>query len=241
MTPKDLALIIEDDPAISKLLRLSLEQEGYKTLLVNDMRSASRVLRTDSPDLILLDLGLPDGDGKELIKTIRASLETPVIVVSARSEEREIVASLDLGADDYVTKPFSTHELLARVRSTKRRFLGLQTASNTIVCDDLTLDLDQYAAFRDSAPLKLTPTEFNLLKYLMLQRNQVLTHKQILKEVWGVGYQNEMQYLRTYINSLRKKVEYDTTRPKHIRTELSVGYRFCCSEECSGGNAPSAR
>jgi len=233
MKPKYLILIIEDDQAISKLLRLSLEQEGFKTLTAEDMRSATRILHTDSPDLILLDLGLPDGDGKELIRSVRTSLKTPIIVVSARSEEKEIVAALDLGADDYVTKPFSTHELLARVRSTKRRFLGLQPDSNLISCDDLTLDVDQYVASRDGEPLKLTPTEFNLLKYLMINRNQVLTHKQILKEVWGVGYQNEMQYLRTYINSLRKKIERDTTRPAHIRTELSVGYRFCCKDGCA--------
>ena len=236
MKPKDLVLIIEDDQAISKLLTLSLEQEGFKTIIVNDMRSATRILHTDSPDLILLDLGLPDGDGKELIKSIRETLETPIIVVSARNEEKEIVAALDYGADDYVTKPFSTHELLARVRSTKRRFLGLQpSTSNVIVCEALTIDLDQYSATRDGEPLKLTPTEFNLLKYLMLRRNQVLTHKQILKDVWGVGYQNEMQYLRTYINSLRKKIEPDTTRPTYIRTELSVGYRFCCNADCSAG------
>jgi len=233
MKPKDLVLIVEDDQAIARLLTLSLEQDGYKTLVVNDMRTASRVLGSHSPDLILVDLGLPDGDGKELIKSIRTSLETPIIVVSARNEEREIVTSLDLGADDYVTKPFSTHELLARVRSTKRRFLGLQPTSNVIHCQGLSIDLDQYSAQRNGEALKLTPTEFNLLKYLMLHRNQVLTHKQILKEVWGVGYQNEMQYLRTYINSLRKKIETDTTRPEHIRTELSVGYRFCCNADCA--------
>lgn len=233
MTPKDLVLIIEDDDAIRKLLTLSLEQEGFKVVLAGDCKGALRVLNSHSPDLILVDLGLSDGDGKELIKTFRESLHTPIIVVSARSEEREIVASLDLGADDYITKPFSTHELLARVRSAKRRFLGLKPASNTITCRDLELDIDQYVVHYGSEPLKLTPIEFNLLKYLMLNRNQVLTHKQILKAVWGVGYQKEMQYLRTYINSLRKKIEKDTTRPTFIRTELSVGYRFCCSDECS--------
>lgn len=233
MTPKDLVLIVEDDEAISRMLMLSMEQAGYKTILVGDLRSAHRTLASRSPDLVLLDLGLPDGDGKELIRSIRESVETPVIVVSARSDEKEIIAALDLGADDYVTKPFSTQELLARVRSTKRRFLGLQPTSNVIACGTLSLDIDQYVVTRDGEALKLTPTEFNLLKYLMLNRNQVLTHKQILKEVWGVGYQNEMQYLRTYINSLRKKIETDTTRPAYIRTEMSVGYRFCCNEECS--------
>ncbi len=231
MKPKDLILIIEDDQAISKLLSLSLDHEGFRTMVVNDLHNARRIISSHSPDLILLDLGLPDGDGKELIKEIRSNLETPIIVVSARNTEKEIVSSLDLGADDYVTKPFSTHELLARVRSTKRRFLGLQPQSNIITCQDLSLDLDQYVLKRDDEPIKLTPTEFNLLKYMMLRKNQVLTHKQILIEVWGTSYQNEMQYLRTYVNSLRKKIERDTTRPLHIRTELSIGYRFCCSQE----------
>jgi two-component system KDP operon response regulator KdpE len=232
MKLQELVLIVEDDQAISKLLSVSLEQEGYRTMVIKDLHNAKRVLGTHSPDLILLDLGLPDGDGKSLISLVRSNKETPIIVVSARNSEKEIVAALDLGADDYVTKPFSTHELLARVRSAKRRFLGLQAQSNTINCGSLSLDLDQYALTRDEAPIKLTPTEFNLLKYMMLRRNQVLTHKQILIEVWGTSYQNEMQYLRTYINSLRKKIEEDTTRPMYIRTELSVGYRFCCNQEC---------
>jgi two-component system KDP operon response regulator KdpE len=231
MKPQELIMIVEDDEAISKLLVLSLNRQGYKTIVSRDMQSALRALQTHSPDLILLDLGLPDGDGKGLIKTVRASLATPIIIVSARSDEKEIIASLDLGADDYVTKPFSTQELLARVRSTHRRALGLHTASNVISCREITIDPDQHTAYRNGIVLKLTPTEFNLLKYLMIRRNQVLTHRQILKDVWGVGYQNEMQYLRTYINSLRKKIEPDTTRPTYIQTELSIGYRFCCSAQ----------
>lgn len=232
MKPKGLILIIEDDQAISDLLTRSLRQAGHKTLAVKDMRSAKRALVTYTPELILLDLGLPDGDGKMMIKEIHTTRKTPIIIVSARDDEQEIISTLDLGADDYVTKPFSTHILLARVRSVQRRYLGLLPATNIIECHDLRLDLDQYALYRDTTPLKLTPTEFNLLRYMMLRHDQVLTHDQILKEVWGVSYQNEMQYLRTYINSLRKKIEVDRTRPAYIKTELSIGYRLCCDQTC---------
>lgn len=229
MKPQQLILIVEDDDAISRLLMASLQQQGYKTLLAKERHTALRELQTRSPDLILLDLGLPDGDGKELIKMIRSNLSTPIIVVSARSNEEEIIASLDAGADDYVTKPFSTHELLARVRSAQRRFWGIQKTGNIISCNDITIDVEQFSALQGDKPLKLTPTEFNLLKYLMLHPNQVLPHMKILKEVWGVGYQNEMQYLRTYINALRKKIEPGTNSPRYIQTELGIGYRFVCT------------
>jgi two-component system KDP operon response regulator KdpE len=229
MKPHQQILIIEDDEAISQLLQLAFKQVGYKVLLAKDCQSALRELKTRHPDIILLDLGLPDGDGKELIKTIRSMVQTPIIVVSARHEEKEIIASLDLGADDYVTKPFSSHELLARVRSTQRRFLVPQTTTTVITCNELTIDIEQFTVFKADVSLKLTPTEFNLLKYLMLHRNEVLTHIKILKEVWGIGYQHEMQYLRTYINALRKKIETNTTSPQYIQTELGIGYRFVCT------------
>lgn len=229
MKPHQLILIVEDDEAIGRLLQLAFHQLGHKTLLAKDRQSALREVQTRSLDIVLLDLGLPDGDGKELIKTIRSKLSIPIIVVSARSDEQEIIAALDAGADDYVTKPFSTNELLARVRSTQRRFLVFQTSDPLIICNDITIDVTQFTALKHTEPLKLTPTEFNLLKYLMLHRNQVLTHGKILKEVWGIGYQSEMQYLRTYINALRKKIEPNTTTPTYIQTELGIGYRFVCN------------
>jgi two-component system KDP operon response regulator KdpE len=233
MKARELVLIVEDDEAISKLLELTFAQHGYKVLVAGTLKSALRELQSQSPDLILLDLGLPDGDGKGLIKMIRASLSVPIIIVSARQEEKEIIASLDLGADDYVTKPFSARELMARVRSAQRRFFGLQPTSHQLGCNEIMIDLQEHAAFKNSLTLKLTPTEFNLLKYFMLHPNRVLTHSTILKEVWGTGYQNEMQHLRTYINTLRKKIEADSTRPLYIQTELSIGYRFCCHENPS--------
>lgn len=224
----ELILIIEDDEAISKMVSLSLHQHGFKTLVAADIKSALRLIQTNSPDLIILDLGLPDGDGKGLIKTIRLELTIPIIVVSARHEEKEVIASLDSGADDYVMKPFSIDELLARVRSAQRRFLGLQPNVNVILCHDLTLDIEHHLVLKKGEVLKLTPTEFNLLKYFILHRNQVLPYARILKEIWGVGYQHEMQYLRTYINTLRKKIEPDVARPAYIHTEMGIGYRFTC-------------
>lgn len=229
MKPHQLILIVEDDEAISRLLQLSFKQLGHKTLLAKDRQSALREIQTRNPDIILLDLGLPDGDGKELIKTVRSLLSIPIIVVSARSDEDEIIAALDAGADDYVTKPFSTNELLARVRSTQRRFMMHQTSDSLITCHDITIDVENFSALKGDQPLKLTPTEFNLLKYFVLHRNQVLTHGKILKEVWGIAYEYEMQYLRTYVNALRKKIETNTTSPLYIQTELGIGYRFICT------------
>ncbi|MDO9057240.1 MAG: response regulator transcription factor [Sulfuricurvum sp.] len=228
MKAQELILIIEDDQAISKMLSLSLHQHGFKTLVAADIKSAVRLIHTNSPDLIILDLGLPDGDGKGLIKKVRSELSVPIIVVSARHEEKEVIASLDAGADDYVMKPFSIDELLARVRSAQRRFLGLQPNVNVILCHEITLDIEHHLVIKKGEPLKLTPTEFNLLKYFILHRNQVLPYTRILKEIWGVGYQNEMQYLRTYINTLRKKIETDVARPTYIHTEMGIGYRFTC-------------
>jgi two-component system KDP operon response regulator KdpE len=229
MKPHQLILIVEDDEAISRLLQLSFKQLGHKTIIAKERQSALREIQTRNPDIILLDLGLPDGDGKELIKTIRATLSIPIIVVSARCDEEEIIAALDAGADDYVTKPFSTNELLARVRSTQRRFMMHHSSDSLITCNDITIDVENFSVLKGDQPLKLTPTEFNLLKYFILHRNQVLTHGKILKEVWGAAYEYEMQYLRTYVNALRKKIETDTTSPLYIQTELGIGYRFICN------------
>lgn len=228
MRAHELVLIIEDDESISQMLSLSLRQQGYRTLVAMDMQSAHRTFRANRPDLILLDLGLPDGDGKTMIRTIRSETAVPIIVISARHVEKEVIASLDAGADDYVFKPFSLDELAARIRSAQRRFLGLQPSVNVIVCGDITMDIAEHSVRKNSEYLKLTPTEYNLLKYFMLHLNQVLPYTRILKEVWGVGYQHEMQYLRTYINSLRKKIETDAARPGYIRTEMGIGYRFIC-------------
>jgi two-component system, OmpR family, KDP operon response regulator KdpE len=221
-------LIVEDDRAISSLLERSLEQNGYKTLLAHNAMEAKRYLSGSDLSLILLDLGLPDADGKSLIKMVRKVSDTPIIILSARQQESEIIASLDLGADDYVTKPFSLMELLARIRRAQLRRQPTEENAERLTCNDLVLDIKEHRMMRQDTLVKLTPTEFTLLHFFMAHPNQVLTHHQILKTVWGVGYQNEMQYLRSYINTLRKKIEPDSTRPRYIQTEMGVGYRFIC-------------
>lgn len=236
MIPGELILIVEDDEAIAKLLNISLQEYGYKTKHANDLASAKRDILSYNPLLVILDLGLPDGDGKSIITKIRKQSKTPIIVLSARNDEKEIIAALDLGADDYMTKPFSTSELLARVRSTLRR-VHTEVPHEILTCKDLTIDFNKREVTLQNVLLKLTPTEYNLLNYLMRNANKVLPHRQILKDVWGVGYQNEMQYLRTYINSLRKKIEKNSTRPKYITTESSIGYRFSC--QCVSEKEPS--
>lgn len=230
MKTKDIVLIVEDDKSISKMLEFALMQEGCKCILVGTIKDAADTLNLNRPDAILLDLGLPDGDGKGFIKTVRANFSIPIIIVSARHDEKEIVTCLDMGADDYVTKPLSTYELLARLRSAQRRLFGFMSEKSSLSCHEITLDVKEHTVYKNGTIVKVTPIEFNLLKYFLSHRNQVLTHNRLLKEIWGVGYQHEMQYLRTYINSLRKKIETDSTRPKYILTEMKVGYRFHCSD-----------
>lgn len=226
----ELILLIEDDDAIGKLLEISLQEFGYKTRLSKDLSSAKREWMTQNPSLLILDLGLPDGDGKALISFVRKESQTPIIVLSARNDEKEIISALDLGADDYVSKPFSISQLLARIRSTLRRSHH-ESLHATLTCKDLTIDFTNKNVFLSGTLMKLTPTEYNLLAFLMQNANKVLPHQHILKAVWGVGYQNQMQYLRTYINSLRKKIEKNSTRPLYITTESSIGYRFSCQTE----------
>lgn len=228
---KDLILIVEDDPAISKMLHYTLTQDGYKCMVSENLKNALRIFQTHNPEIILLDLGLPDGDGKSLIKAVRKETMTPIIVVSARHDEHEIVSALDAGADDYVLKPFSDIELSARIRSTQRRAIGVTPYQDRIACGDIVVETGTLLAYKKDVVLNLTPTEFNLLKYFMTHPNQVLTHANVLKGVWGVGYQHEMHYLRTFVNSLRKKIEDDPSRPYYIVTQMRIGYRFYCDNE----------
>lgn len=158
-----------------------------------------------SPNLMVVDLGLPDGDGKDLIKQIREISKIPIIVLTARHDEKEIISALDVGADDYITKPFSVNELLARIRATLRRDVKDEVLSDKFTCNELELNISTRDITLRNEKLKLTPIEYELLKYFILNANKTLTHRQILHEVWGTSYQNEMQYLRTYVNTLRKK------------------------------------
>lgn len=228
---KQLILIVEDDLSVKKLLEITLKEYQFNSISSEGKKGAMMLFLTHTPDLLIVDLGLSDGDGKELIAQIREVSKTPIIVLSARHDEKEIIAALDLGADDYITKPFSINELLARIRAALRRKAQEENISQNVLCGELEMNLSSRDIFFKGEKLKLTPIEHELLKYFLLHTNKTLTHKQILKEVWGVGYQNEMQYLRTYVNTLRKKIEEDSTRPSYIKTESGIGYRFSCNKE----------
>lgn len=219
--------IIEDDISVKKLLEITFKEYEFNFISSDSKKNALIMFLSHNPDLLIVDLGLSDGDGKDLIKQIREISKVPIVVLTARHDEKEIVAALDVGADDYITKPFSVNELLARIRANLRRNINNENlVSNKIVCNELELDIASRSISLRGEVLKLTPIEYELLKYFMLHMNKTLTHKQILQEVWGTGYQNEMQYLRTYVNTLRKKIEENSTRPDYIKTQSGVGYRF---------------
>ena len=229
---KKLIQIIEDDLSVKKLLEITFKEYEFNYISSESKKNALMMFLSHNPDLLIVDLGLSDGDGKDLIKQIREISKLPIIVLTARHDEKEIVAALDAGADDYITKPFSVNELLARIRANLRRKISDETELNSkFVCNELELDITSRNILLKGENLKLTPIEYELLKYFMLHTNKTLTHKQILQEVWGTGYQNEMQYLRTYVNTLRKKIEENSTRPKYIKTESGIGYRFSCNQE----------
>lgn len=224
--------IIEDDISVKKLLEITFKEYKFNYISSENKKNALVMFLSHNPNLLIVDLGLPDGDGKDLIKQIREISKVPIIVLTARHDEKEIVLALDAGADDYITKPFSVNELLARIRATLRRTSSVEVdSSNRFICGELELDITSRDIFLKENKLKLTPIEYELLKYFILHQNKTLTHKQILQEVWGTGYQNEMQYLRTYVNSLRKKIEENSTRPKYIKTESGIGYRFSYNQE----------
>ncbi|MDD2652779.1 MAG: winged helix-turn-helix domain-containing protein [Sulfurimonas sp.] len=221
--------IIEDDPSVKKLLEITFREYEFNHISCDSKKNAMILFLSHNPDLLIVDLGLSDGDGKEFIKQVREISKVPIVVLSARHDEKEIILALDAGADDYITKPFSVNELLARIRANLRRTTNDTAISSKIVCGEIEIDLAARNILFKKEQLKLTPIEYELLKYFLLNTNKTLTHQQILKEVWGVGYQNEMQYLRTYINTLRKKIEQNSTRPNYIKTESGIGYRFCCN------------
>jgi two-component system KDP operon response regulator KdpE len=218
-------LVVDDEPPIRRLLRTSFTAEGYEVSDAEDVASGLRKVRTEEPDVIVLDLGLPGEDGFELIRKLReAALAIPIVVLSSRNDERGKVRALDMGADDYVTKPFGTDELLARIRVAVRHRLHQDGEHALFESGDLTVDLVRRIVSVRGAPVKLTPREFELLRLLLAHAGKVLTHKFILREVWG--NESEVQYLRIYIRSLRQKIEADPERPQLILTEQGVGYRL---------------
>lgn len=230
-----LIAVIEDEAPIRKFLRASLSAEGYCVEEAGDAQSGMRLVTQRAPQLVLLDLGLPDRDGKEVVSEISGFSSVPIVVLSARDQEREKVAALDAGADDYLTKPFGVSELLARIRVALRHHSRISTAGATgqqtiFRSGPLVVDLAARRVFIDQRELRLTKLEYDLLSVLVRHAGRVLTHRFLLKEVWGPNNVQETHYLRVFVANLRKKIEPEPARPRFILTEQGVGYRFADAE-----------
>ena len=229
-------LIIEDEPQIRRAVRHAVERDVSRVLEAPSGREGLDAAASARPDLIVLDLGLPDVDGAAVCREIRSWSSAPIIVLSARHSDREKVELLELGADDYVTKPFSTNELRARVRVQLRRAAGVaRDDSGVVEADGLLIDLARRAVTRDGRRIHLTPIEWELLRALVAHRGRTLTHAQLFRAVWNQPAGDPQQYLRVHVANLRRKVERDTLRPRLILTEPGVGYRFADPEEAPGG------
>ncbi|MCF6132296.1 response regulator [Flavobacterium wongokense] len=218
-------LVIDDESQIRKLLEITLEANGYKLLFAVNGKEGITMAASHQPDLILLDLGLPDEDGQEILKKLRDWYQNPIIILSVKSTEEEIVKALDNGANDYLTKPFRTQELLARIRTALRGSFN-QNQEPIIAFGNITVDFASRIIKLNEEVLKLTATEYNLFTLLLKNDGRVLTHQYILKEIWGNAYAEQTQYLRVFVAQLRKKIEDDPNLPKYIITESGVGYRF---------------
>ncbi len=222
---KEEILIIEDEPQIRKLLEIILESNEYKVWQAFSGKEGIVLAASHPPDLILLDIGLPDQSGHEILKELRTWYNRPILMLSVQNSEEDIVSALDHGATDYITKPFRTAELLARIRSALSR--NQPGPINAVIpCGDLQIDLAARTVKKNNEMVRLTSTEFNLLALFVKNEGRVLTHHHLLKEIWGPGFQTETQYLRVFVGSLRKKIEDNPNQPKHLITESGVGYRF---------------
>ncbi|WP_458076937.1 response regulator [Streptomyces sp. EMB26] len=221
-------LVVEDDPQLVRALVLNLQARHYGVDVAPDGATALRLAAARQPDVVLLDLGLPDMDGVDVIKGLRGWSRVPILVLSARQASDEKVAALDAGADDYVTKPFSVNELLARLRAAVRRteVVPAGPAETLVETEDFTLDLLAKRAVRDGRDVRLTPTEWHLLETLVTSPGRLITQKHLLKEVWGVSQSSKTNYLRVYMAQLRRKLERDPSHPRYLITEPGMGYRF---------------
>jgi two-component system, OmpR family, KDP operon response regulator KdpE len=223
-------LIIEDEPEIRLFLRTSLSVEGYRIAESTTGRRGLIDAGTHKPDLAIVDLGLPDVDGLEVIRRIREWSSMPIVVLSARAQERSKIEALDAGANDYVTKPFGIGELLARVRAALRYMIRPGSGKQVLRLSGAIVDFERRVASRDGAEVRLTPIEFRLLAVLAKNLGMVVTHRQLLAEVWGPTHQSDTHYLRVYMKQLREKLEADPVRPRHLVTDTGVGYRLLVDE-----------
>ena len=219
-------LIVDDELPIRRLLRNTLRVNDYRVLEAGSLAEARAVLTSEKPDLMILDLGLPDGDGHELIDELRPASRLPILVLSSRTDDGGKVRALDAGADDYVTKPFSLEELLARIRTALRHRVQQQGGRPLYAVDGLSVDLVRRIVLRDGAEVKLSPKEYGILQQLVIHAGRVLTHKHLLREVWSDDNSGDVAYLRVYIRQLRGKLEADPEQPALILTEPGVGYRL---------------
>jgi two-component system KDP operon response regulator KdpE len=232
-------LIIEDDQALQNVLRLLFEANGYRVVVAGTAASGLHDARLHKPDIVMVDLGLPDRDGIEVISGIRAWSPMPIVVLSARTAEAQRLAAFENGADDYVVKPFSAPELLARVRAVSRRHVRGDLPMGILRLGDVSVDLVARVARRlDGRDVRLTPLEHRILETLARHADRIVTHAALLNEVWGPG-RDDSRSLRVYIGSLRRKLEADSSRPKHILTELGLGYRLVVDHEAASGEAAS--
>lgn len=221
-------LVVDDDPVLSELVSYILRAEGYEAIVANDGEEGLRKFQATQPDLVVLDVTMPEMDGFEVCKRIRAISNTPVIMLTAQGSEDAIVRGLDLGADDYVTKPFQLKPFMARVRANLRRANAPQPQYGKVTYQDdyLIIDLEAHKVLVKGEPVKLTPTEYKLLAVLVKNRGRILEFRQLLEQVWGFEYIDDIDYLRVYIWHLRRKIEPDPKNPTYLHNELSIGYRF---------------
>jgi two-component system, OmpR family, KDP operon response regulator KdpE len=226
--PLPVALLVEDEPQIRRFVRMALEAEGWQIFESESMKRGLIDAGTRKPNLIVLDLGLPDGDGVDFIRDVREWSSVPIIVLSARVDEADKIVALDAGADDYLIKPFGVGELLARVRATLRRQRQPEANNEGIVqFGDVKVDLRARVVTKGAQPVHLTPTEYRLLSVLIANAGRVITNRQLLREVWGPSNTENGHYLRVYMGHLRQKLEDDPTQPVYLQTETAVGYRLC--------------
>lgn len=218
-------LIIDDEPGIARFLNPALSANDYDVSTAETVADGTRRIAADAPDIVLLDLGLPDGDGKDVIRNVRAWSDVPIVVLSARDREAEKIEALDFGADDFINKPFAVGELLARMRAAMRHRMQRAAEVPVVRIGSLEIDTPRHRVTQDGAPVRLTPKEFELLSYLARHAGRVLTHRQILTAVWGPAHAEDTQYLRVYIGQLRQKIEPRPEDPIVILTEPGIGYR----------------
>jgi len=225
MTPQRV-LVVDDEPQILRFLKPSLSAAGYDVIAAANGAGALKAAATQAPDIILLDLGLPDMDGKDVISELRTWTKVPIIVLSARDRETEKIAALDLGADDYVNKPFGIGELMARLRTALRHAIQSTGEVSKVTSGDLVIDVAAHSVTRAGKPIKLTPKEFELLAVLARHAERVVTHRQILTAVWGPAHTEDLQYLRVFVGQLRQKLKGKPDDPDLIQTEAGIGYRL---------------